>query len=169
MRTMRPYRSTIAGMMAVVALASSTALRLASADFLAWVLARRGRHAGRALPCYGSRGWGRRFWAGFEASGLGLLLGDRWLPCRPQVVNGWAYRVTEGIYGSMLGLPADAFQWCLEHGLVIDPRKPLKVYEVVVVFEVAYGLPMPVLAGVGGALASSLGTRRARRPPGTPC
>ena len=53
----------------------------------------------------------------------------------------------------MLGLPADAFRWCTEHGLVIDPQKPLKAYEMVAVFEVACGLPMLLLACVGGALA----------------
>ena len=60
----------------------------------------------------------------------------------------------------MLGLPTDAFHWCLKHGLVIDPRKQLKVYEVVAVFEVAYGLPMLILAIVGGALATWLVSRR---------
>ena len=75
-----------------------------------------------------SRGWGRRFWGGFEATGLGLLLAyTAGSHAGRRVVNGWAYRVTENIYGRALGLPADAFQSCFEHGLVIDPRKPLKV------------------------------------------
>jgi hypothetical protein len=165
---MRPHRSTIAGMMAVVALAALDCLAVRIADFLAgcWLVVAAMQVGLFAM--FRSLGWGRRFWAGFEATGLALLLaytaGSRH---SPRVVNGWAYRVTEGIYGSMLGLPADAFQWCVKHGLVIDPRKPMKVYEVVAVFEVAYGLPMLVLAGVGGALAARFVSRRSRRPLGT--
>ena len=168
MRTIRPHRSTIAGMMAVVALAALDCLAVRIADFLAgcWLVVAAMQVGLFAM--FRSRGWGRRFWAGFEATGLGLLLAyTAGSHASPRVVNGWAYRVTEGIYGSMLGLPADAFQWCWEHGLVIDPRKPLKVYEAVAVFEVAYGLPMLLLAGVGGALAARLVSRRARRPLGT--
>ena len=42
---------------------------------------------------------------------------------------------------------------------VIEHRKPLKVYEVVAVFDVAYGLPMLLLASVAGVLAAKLGSR----------
>jgi hypothetical protein len=70
---------------------------------------------------------------------------------------------SEPCHRTALGLPVDAFQWCFAHGLVIDPRKPLKIYEVVVVFEVAYGLPMLLLAGLGGALAMWLRSRPDRR------
>ena len=154
---MRPHRSTIAGMMVVVALAALDCLGARVADFLAgcWLVGVTMQVGLFAM--FRSRGRSRRFWAGFEATGLGLLLAYlAGSSCQllKQVVNGWAYRVTRG---RLRRCPCcvfrpDAFQWCLEHGLVIDPRKPLKVNEVVAVFEVAYGLPMLLLAGVGGRL-----------------
>ena len=166
---MRPNRPTIAGVMAVVALAAVDCLGVRIAEFFAgcWLVGV-AMQAG-LFAMSRSRGRGRRFWAGFEATGLVLLLAyaagsqaDR------RVVYGWAYRVTESIYRSMLCLPPDAFQWCFEHGLVVDPRKPLKVYEVVALFEVAYGLPMLLLACVGGTLAANRWGRHAQRPLATP-
>ena len=93
---MRPHRSTIAGMMAVVALAALDCLAVRIADFVAgcWLVV-----AAMQVGLFAmirSRGWGRRFWAGFEATGLGLLLayiaGSH---AGPRVVNAWAYRVSE--------------------------------------------------------------------------
>jgi hypothetical protein len=161
---MRPHRSTIAGMMVVVALAALDCLGARVADFLAgcWLVGVTMQVG--LFAVFRSRGWYRRFWAGFEATGIALLLAyAAGSHTSRRVVNGWAHRVTEGIYGAFLRLPADAFQWCFDHGLVIDPRKPLKVYEVVAVFEVAYGLPILLLAGVGGALAAWLWSPRAPR------
>lgn len=155
---MRPHRSTIAEVMALVVFAALECLGVRLAEYLAgyWLV-------GAALQVglfamLRSRGRSRRFWAGFEATGLGLLLAYTACFCvARRMTYGWAYRVTEGIYGAMLGLPADAFRWCIEHGLVIDPQKPLKVYEMVAVFEVACGIPMLLLACVGGALTAKLG------------
>ena len=129
------------------------------------MLAGRGRMQAGLFAIRRSVGRIRRFWAGFEATGLGLLLA--YIACSYaglRVFDRWAYKVSESVYGSLRGLPPDAFRWCFEHGLVIDPRKPLKVYEVVAVFEVAYGLPMLILAIVGGFLAAKLGSQRALRP-----
>jgi hypothetical protein len=166
---MRPHRITIAGVMAVVALAALDCFGVRFAEYLAgcWLVGAAMQVGLFAMLRSGGRS--RRFWAGFEATGLGLLL--VYTACSHAVrreIYGWAYRVTESIYGSLLGLPADAFQWCFEHGLLIDPRKPLKVYEMVAVFEIAYGLPMLLLACVGGVSAARLGARRARRPLATP-
>jgi hypothetical protein len=161
---MRRYRSTIAEVMAVVAFAALDCLGVRFADFLAgcWLVG-----GAMQLGLFAMRrsvGWFRGFWAGFEATGLALLLA--YIACSHaglRVFDRWAYKVSESVYGSLRNLPPDALQWCLEHGLVIDPRKPLKVYEVVAVFEVAYGLPMLILAIVGGFLAAKLGSRRALR------
>ncbi len=161
---MRPHRSTIAGVMAVVAFAAFDCLAVRNADFLAgcWLVG--GAMQAGLFVMSRSVGGSRRFWAGFEATGLGLLLA--YIVCSRaglRVLDRWAYKVSESVYGSLRGLPPDAFRWCFEHGLVIDPRKPLKVYEVVAVFEVAYGLPMLILAIAGGFLAAKLGSRRALR------
>ena len=149
-------------MMAVVALAAVDCLAIRTADFVAgcWLVGASVQVGLFAM--LRSRGWGRRFWAGFEAAGLGLLLAyTAGSHASARVVNGWAHRVSQGLYDFMLGLPDGAFQWCLQHGLVVDPRKPLKVYEVVILFEIAYGLPMLLLAGIAGAVTAWLWSRRA--------
>lgn len=160
---MQWHRSTIAGLWAVVAIAALDCLGVRHSEFLAgcWLV-------GAAIQVgliamLRSRGRSRHFWTGFETTGLGLLLAYAVFSqsCR-RVVYRWAYWVTESIYDSMLGLPPDVFQWCFEHGLVIDPQRSLKVYEMVAVFEVAYGLPILLLAGVGGVLSAKLGSMRAR-------
>jgi hypothetical protein len=166
---MRPHRSTIAGVMAVVAFAALDCLGVRNAGFLAgcWLVG--GAMQVGLFAMRRSVGRLRRFWVGFEATGLGLLLA--YIACshaRLRVFGLWAYKVSESVYGSLRGLPPDILQWCFEHGLVIDPQKPLKVYEVVAVFEVAYGLPMLILAIVGGFLAAKLGWPRAPRPLATP-
>jgi hypothetical protein len=150
--------------MFAVALAAVDCLGLRVADLVAgyWLIGVAMEVGLLAMPRYHGRG--RRFWVGFEATGLGLLLAYvAGTQVGHRAVNGWAYRVTESLYGSMLRLPPNTFVWCLEHGLVVDPRKPLKVYEMIALFEVAYGFPMLLLAGVGGALAAWLGSRRAPR------
>jgi len=107
----------------------------------------------------------RRFWIGFEATGLGVLpvyiaLSHAEFP----LLNLWPYKILVSFYGFLRSLPPDSFQWCFEHGLIIDPHRPLKVYQIVFVFEVAYGLPMLLLAIAGGFLVSKLGSRRASHP-----
>jgi hypothetical protein len=163
--TLRPHRSTIAGVMAAVAFAAFDFLGVRNADFLAgcWLVG--GSMQAGLFAVRRSVGGIHRFWVGFEVTGLGLLLA--YIACSHvglPVFDRWAYKVSESVYGSLRGLPPDAFQWCFEHGLVIDPQKPLKVYEVVAVFEIAYGLPMLILAIVGGFLAAKLGSQRALRP-----
>jgi hypothetical protein len=111
--------------MAVVALAARDCLGVRVAELIAgcWLVGAIMQFA--LVSMFRCLGCGRRFWAGFEATGLGFLRADTARSDASRlVVNGWAYRAAEDIYGSMLDLPAGALHWCFEHDLVIDPRKP---------------------------------------------
>lgn len=110
-----------------------------------------------------SRGRARRFWGGFEATGLVMLIlymvGQlvRW----PVMVR-WPRAVLHGLNGAASHLPPAALQWYLEH-LFINPNTPLRVIDVIVVFEGSYGVPMLAIAAACGLVAALVGPRRGCR------
>lgn len=163
---MRPQRSTIAGMMAVVVFVALDCFALRTPEFyigvcLIGVVMQVGLFA-----VLRSRGRRRRFWIGFEMTGLGALLAYvAWCRADYRAFNLWPYAILERIYGALQHLPPDALRWCSEHGFLIHPQNQLRVYELVVAFEVAYGVPMLLLAISGGVLAANLGSRSALLPP----
>ncbi|WP_406695037.1 hypothetical protein V5E97_28755 [Singulisphaera sp. Ch08] len=160
---MQPHRSTIAGMMAVVVFVALDCFALRTPEFYIgfWLIG--GVMQVGLFALLRSRGRSRRFWFGFELTGLGALLAyAAWCRADYRAFNLWPYAILERIYSALQDLPPDTYQWCSEHGFLIDPRKPLRVYEVVVAFEVAYGLPMLLLAVGGGLLAANFGSRRAQ-------
>lgn len=163
---MRPHRSTIAGMMTVVVFVALDCFAVRTPELYNgyWLIGCT-MQIGYFMMLR-SRCRTRRFWAGFEMTGLGTLLAyAAWCRADYRAFNLWPYALLERTYGALGNLPPDAFQWCFEHGLVIDPRKPLRVYEMLIAFEVAYGLPMLLLAGGGGLLAANFGWRRALLSP----
>ncbi len=103
-----PQRSTIAGMMAVVVfVALDAASRLRTPEFyigvwLIGVVMQVGFFA-----VLRSRGRSRRFWIGFEITGLGSLLAyAAWCRADYRAFNLWPYAILERIYAAFQHLPA---------------------------------------------------------------
>ena len=129
--------TTIAQMMALVAFAAVDCMAIPVADHFggAWVV-------GVALQVgllflLRSRGRERRFWVGFEAVGLSMVIA--FFACKSlarRTIFRWPVWLFDNPYS------------------FIDVNDELMVYEMVIIFEVAYGLPMLLLALSGGMLAA---------------
>lgn len=158
---MRLHKFTTSGMMAVVVLAAVDCYLIRFWDALAGALL-----MGLALQ-FGlflllrSRARGRRFWVGFEGTGLAALL--IYLPCHrfffTQIIVPWTFQVSGSIDRAMRYLPYHVFGWYRRH-LFINPNNALRIIDLIALQEVSFGLPVLLLASVGGLLA----VRFARRP-----
>jgi hypothetical protein len=136
-------------MMTLVAFAAVDCMAMPVADRFggAWV-------AGAALQVgllllLRSRGREHRFWMGFEVAGLSIV--TTFFACMTlfhPLVFRWPVWLVKNTFNT------------------IDFKKPLMVYEVVMILEIAYGVPMLLLALAGGLLAAfinppGVGPRRA--------
>ncbi len=168
---MRPASTSVAAMMvlvAFVALDCSMALipgYLAGGYLLAIAL-----QLGLAALLR-SRGRWRRFWVGFEASGVIALAA--FLVCRQafsQAIARWPGFLYESYRASLALLPGGVMDWLLAHLYVFDPRQSLSTLQVVVVLELTFGLPMLLLAAASGRLVAVLGPKagRAKSPDANP-
>jgi hypothetical protein len=162
---MRLPQITTAGMMAVVVLAAVDCSLIRFWDaFAGGLLMGLALQVGLlGLPL--SRGRGRRFWVGFEATGLAALL--IYVPCHrvffTQVIVPWTYHLFGAINRAMTHLSYGALVWYRRH-LFINPGGALRTIDVIALQEVSFGLPMLLLASVGGLLAVLLAKRRAPSP-----
>jgi hypothetical protein len=161
-------RVTIVGIMAAVVFAAidCAAVRVAEV-FAGAFLIGIGVQVGLFLWMRG-RGRDRRFWAGFVATGLVAMLA--YIICSRsglRMINRWPlYLFNDVIYASLPHLPAVVSGWFLDHAY-INLNSPLRVIDVVAVFEVSYGLPMLLLASVGGLLTAGIGSRHLPGPSAT--
>jgi hypothetical protein len=122
-------------------------------------------------PLLRSRGRWRRFWVGFEASGVIALAA--FLVCRQvfsQAIARWPGFLYESYRAALAQLPGGVVDWLLTHVYVFDPRQSLSTLQVVVVLELTFGLPMLLLSAACGLLAVVVGPKvdRAGSPDGTP-
>jgi hypothetical protein len=96
----------------------------------------------------------RCFWAGFEATGLITLV--VFITCRTafdQIVVRWPMILYEGYRNSLSPPPPAGVDCLLSHIYVFDPRGNLNVLRMITAMEASYGLPMLLLAFIGGLSA----------------
>jgi hypothetical protein len=109
-----------------------------------------------------NRGCGRRFWVGFEATGLAVLL--IYLACHQafftQMIVPWTYRFFDVIDGTMAHLPYGVFAFYRKY-LFINMRGGMSIFAIIAVQEVSFGIPMLMLASAVGTLAACVVLRRA--------
>ncbi len=104
-----------------------------------------------------SRGAKRRFWTCFEGTGFITLV--VFITCRTafdQIVVRWPIILYEGYRNSLSHLPPGVVDWLLSHIYVFDPRGNLTVLQMITAMEATYGLPMLLIAFIGGLSAGFL-------------
>jgi hypothetical protein len=156
---MRVPRVTIAGMMAAVAVVAFDCFLLVMTDGAGVLLTGLALNVGLVLGWRG-RGTRRRFWAGFVATALAVLLG--YAICFSfEVAALTTYQWPLFVFNQLImaHLPPTAEDWVM--GLLADPMR--QFIFILILFEVSCGLPMLLLAAIGGALAAWIGSRRAPR------
>ncbi|MHC5538416.1 hypothetical protein ACYOEI_09325 [Singulisphaera rosea] len=158
---MRLPQFTTSGMMAVVVLAAVDCFLIQFWDALAGAFL-----MGLALQVglfvlIRSRARGHHFCVGFEATGLAALLiyvpGHR--AYFNQVIVPWTFDLSGAVDRALRYLPYHVFGWYRRH-LVVDPNNALRIIDIIALQEVSFGLPMLLLASIGGLLA--LFSRRCR-------
>ena len=115
------------------------------------------------------RGQGRRFWVGFEATGSIALVA--YIACRmafSQVVVRWPMFLYESYRSSLSHLRPEVVDWLLGHIYVFDPRGSLTRLQILTTMEASFGLPMLLLALVGGLLTGLIGRRASKMLVGDP-
>jgi len=103
-------------------------------------------------------GRARRFWVGFEATGLTLVVAyvAALHSASNRAIVQWPFSLFAGLMRACSHLPEDLQLWLLRH-VLLDPNQALRVIDVIAVFEISYGLPMVLLAVAGGLLATLAG------------
>lgn len=136
---MAPRRLHLDEMMVLVAFAALDCTVIPVADHFAAGLAIGVALQVGLLLMLRSRGRRRRFWVGFEVTGSALLLS--FFACKTlslETVCRWPLFLFDNPYN------------------FIDIHDSLNIWEMVIVFELSYGLPMLLIAVSGGLLASFL-------------
>ena len=134
---MKCPRITIAGLMAAVAVIAFDCFLLMMTDGAGILL------VGLALTVgfvcwWRGRGKGKRFWLGFEVAGLAVVV---------------AFIGTiQGSGGLILQWPAYLIEWGLVHLPYATALMDTLIGEIIL-FEVSFGIPMLLIASVGGLLA----------------
>jgi hypothetical protein len=147
---MRRPRTTIVGLMAAVAV---VALDFSLIRMMGY---ERGLVIGIALNVgivrwWSSRGPSRRFWAGFEAIGLAAVLA--FIGCSEAFPDTVPVCPLVPLYGLVPGLPTTTARRTAYY--LAFPREIDPWHIIVILWEMAYyGLPMVLLATLGGSLAA---------------
>lgn len=108
------------------------------------------------------RGTGRmrRFWIGFESIGLACLIA--YVVCC-SFFNGlilqWPSVLYQSYRSGLSNWSPEVVEWLLTHIYIVDPRGNLTVLQKLLVLEIPFGLPMLVLAAIGGGISASFGSR----------
>ena len=158
---MKQNRFTIAGLMIAVAFfAADCTVALVPGLFAGGLLIGLALQAGLYFFTVG-HGRRRRFWAGFEAAGLAaLLVYEVGIHVFFRTFVGWPLYLFGSVRGVLAHLPSDATNWIVRHVYIVDPNGNLTVIQRLAMFELAFGVPMVLLAASGGLMAAFIGSRR---------
>jgi hypothetical protein len=151
---MRQSRITPAGMMVAVAFCAADCFLIRFWEFFAGGLLMSVALQAVLFRMRLTRGRPRRFWVGFEVTGLALLL--IYLICHQvfltQIIVPWTYRLSATIDGTMAHLPYGIFAFYRRY-LFIDMRGGMSNFGIIAVQEVSFGVPMLMLALAAAMLA----------------